>query len=60
MLALEALLGSFPNDFFYCRYNILVLLFTFPISIISFVYRYGQAEPIYPVIIIQAVMFIIT
>ena len=60
LVTLVVLLGLSPKDLFYWKNNIIILVFTLPISFISYAYRYGQAEPIYPVIIIQAVMFIIT
>jgi hypothetical protein len=60
VLALITVLGLFPKDIFYWENNDLIIFITFPISLISFGYRYGQSEPIYPVFIIQAVMFAIS
>jgi hypothetical protein len=58
LLSLIALFGCYPEDLFYCKYNIFILFLTFPISCFSLIYRYSQSEPIYPVFIIQAIMFI--
>ncbi len=50
----------YPADPFYGEWSIFGLLITFPVSIISFGYRYAEANLLYPVFIIQIIMFILT
>lgn len=50
----------YPADLFYGDWSLLGLIVTLPVSIISFGYRYADAESLYPVFIIQLVMFILT
>jgi hypothetical protein len=50
----------YPSDRFYAGWAELGLLVTFPICFISFSYRYTESELLYPVFIIQLVMFVIT
>jgi len=50
----------YPSDFFFGDWTLWGVLITLPVNIISSGYRYGQAEPIYPVFIIQTVVFVLT
>lgn len=48
------------GDWLYGDWTIYTLLFTFPVTIISFGYRYAEADYLLPVLLIQFVMFVIT
>lgn len=50
----------YPKDLFYGDWSLYGLLLTFPVSIFSFGFRYAVADLLYPVFIIQFVMFFIT
>ena len=50
----------YPDDLFYGEWSLFGLLITFPVSIISFGYRYAEADILYPVFIIQTIMFFLT
>ena len=50
----------YPADPFYGEWSLLGLLITFPVSIISFGYRYANPNFLYPVFIIQTIMLIMT
>ena len=50
----------YPSDPFYGDWSLLGLIVTLPVSVISFGYRYADANTFYPVFIIQFVMFILT
>ncbi len=41
-------------------YVVVGTVFTFPVLIISFAYRYAEGDLLYPVFIIQAIMFVLT
>lgn len=60
LIGLVAILGISPVDPFYWKWSVALLLFTFPVTIISFAYRYVVSEPIYPVLIIQFIMLAIS
>lgn len=60
LIGLVAILGISPDDPFYWEWSIVLLLLTFPVTIISFGYRYFSSDPIYPVFIIQFIMLVIT
>lgn len=60
LIGLIAILGISPDDPFYREWSIVLLLLTFPVTIISFGYRYFTSDPIYPVFIIQFIMLVIT
>jgi hypothetical protein len=60
LIGLISLLGLQPKDPFYWDWSVLFLIFTFPITIISFGYRFFQAEPIYPIFIIQVIVLFIS
>lgn len=47
----------YPKDLFYGDWSLLGLIITFPVSIISFGYRYAESDLLYPVFIIQFIMF---
>ncbi|KFC22597.1 hypothetical protein [Epilithonimonas lactis] len=55
-----AVCSIYPKDLFYGNWSLVVLLITFPVTIISFGYRYAEADSLLPVFVIQFVMFIIT
>jgi len=48
------------SDFFYGDWAIFGLLITFPVTIISFGYRFAEANSFIPVLIIQFIMFVLT
>jgi len=50
----------YPDDKFYGDFTSLLFAITFPVSIISFSYRFAVSDPLYPVFIIQTVMFILS
>ncbi|GGD36394.1 hypothetical protein [Flavobacterium orientale] len=50
----------YPKDFFYGNWSLYGLLITFPVSVISFGYRYAESDSLIPVFIIQIAMFILT
>lgn len=50
----------YPTDIFYGDWSLYGLGITFPVSIISFGYRFANAQTFYPVFIIQTIMFILT
>lgn len=60
LIGLVAILGISSDNPFYWEWSIVLLLLTFPVTIISFGYRYFTSEPIYPVFIIQFIMLVIT
>lgn len=60
LIGLVAIFGISPDDLFYREWSIDLLLLTFPVTIISFGYRYFTSDPIYPVFIIQFIMLAIT
>lgn len=60
LVGVVAIFSISPHDPFYWEWSPVFLLLTFPIIIISFGYRYGTSDPIYPVFIIQFIMLVIT
>lgn len=56
-----AILGVYPSDFFWFGegWSIYATLFTLPTNIISFGYRFLEADKILPVLIIQFCVLII-
>jgi len=50
----------YPDDPFYNEWFLVGLVFTFPVTIVSFGYRYAEGDLLYPVFIIQAIMFVLT
>jgi hypothetical protein len=55
-----AVCSVYPADIFYGSWSLWGLLITFPVTIVSFGYRYAEADTIYPVFIIQFIMFLLT
>ena len=56
-LAVCSIAGS---DLLYGEWSLYALILTFPVTIISFGYRYAEANYLFPVFIIQLIMFLIT
>lgn len=52
-----SIMGSDP---YYGDWTIWASILTFPIIIVSFIYRYIQTEPLYPIFIIQSIILILT
>jgi hypothetical protein len=50
----------YPKDLFYGDWSIYGLLLTFPVSVVSFGFRYAESNLLYPVFIIQLIMFFTT
>ena len=51
----------YPHDFLSSgEWIVIPVLFTFPVSIFSFGYRFVEAEILYPVFIIQAIVLLIS
>ena len=59
-LSLISVCSVYPDDMLYGEWSVIGILITFPISIISFGFRFSNSELIYPVFIIQGFMFIPT
>ena len=55
-----AVCSVYPADIFYGSWSLWGLLISFPVTIISLGYRYAEADTIYPVLLIQFVMFLLT
>ncbi|PXV69010.1 hypothetical protein CLV62_101277 [Dysgonomonas alginatilytica] len=53
-----AICSAYPSDPLYSDELSFIGGFTFPITIISFAFRYAASEPIYPVFIIQFIVLI--
>jgi len=47
----------YPKDLFYGSWSLFGLIITFPLSIVSFGYRYANADLLYPVFLIQLIMY---
>lgn len=48
------------SDLFFGEWSLYALILTFPVTIISFGYRYAAPDYLIPVLIIQSIMFLIT
>ncbi|SOE20620.1 hypothetical protein SAMN06298216_1105 [Spirosomataceae bacterium TFI 002] len=48
----------YPADLFHGEWTWIGLLVTFPVSIVSAGYRYADSQRLYPVFLIQAIIFI--
>ena len=59
-LSLISVCSVYPDDLFYGDWSWIGILITFPISIISFGFRFATSELLYPVFIIQGFMIIPT
>lgn len=55
-----AICSCYPDDPLYSEAWLAIHLFTFPVTIISFAYRFATKEPLYPVFIIQFIVFLIS
>lgn len=55
-----AVCSVYPKDLFYGVWSLYVLLITFPVTIISFGYRYTESDSLFVVVIIQFAIFILT
>lgn len=56
-IATFSVCSVYPKDLFYGEWSQYGLILTFPVSVISFGYRYMDADLLYPVFIIQFIMF---
>jgi hypothetical protein len=54
-----AVCSVYPGDTFYGSWTLIALILTLPVTIVSFGYRFAEAHILYPVYIIQFVMFLI-
>jgi len=55
-----AICNSYGSDAFYGDWTIYAIFFTFPVTFISFMYRFAESGSLIPVYIIQFFMFILT
>ncbi|HTJ50118.1 MAG TPA: hypothetical protein VL443_11725 [Cyclobacteriaceae bacterium] len=53
-----AVCSVYPSDPFYDSWSEWWLLITFPVIVVSFGYRYAEAHILWPVFIIQFIMFV--
>lgn len=60
VLGTLAVCSVYGSDILYGDWVMYVLALTFPVTIISFGYRYAEADSLIPVYIIQFGMFLIT
>ena len=60
LLGTLSVCSIYPKDLFYGEWSLFCLIITFPVSIISFCYRYVESNLFYPVFIIQLIMFFLT
>ena len=49
-----------PSDPLYGEWTTTALLVTWPVSVFSFAYRYAGSQSLFPVLLIQSVVFILT
>ena len=54
-----AVCSVYPADTFSGSWSTWGLMITFPVTIISFGYRYAEADVLYPVFVIQFIMFLL-
>jgi uncharacterized membrane protein YoaK (UPF0700 family) len=54
-----AVCSTYGSDPFYGEWTLYAILVTFPVSILSFAYRYADPD-LLPVLLIQFVMFLLT
>lgn len=59
-LGLISILGMYPQDLFYSRLSVYFQLLSMPISLGGFIYRLLDSDSLYPVFIIQGIVFIIS
>ena len=55
-----AICNSYGSDPLYGDWTIYTVLFTFPVTIFSFIYRFAESGNLIPIYIIQFIMFILT
>ena len=60
MIGLFTVCSIMGSDFYYGDLVIWMSILTFPVIIFSFIYRYIQSDPLYPIFIIQSIVLIIT
>ena len=60
VLSTLSVCSIYPADPFYGDWSLFGLIITLPVSVISFGYRYAESKILYPVFIIQTVMFVFT
>jgi hypothetical protein len=54
-----AVCSVYPADMFYGSWSLWALVITFPVTIVSFGYRFIDSQNLYPVWLIQSAMFLI-
>jgi hypothetical protein len=59
-LSIISICSIYPDDMFYGNWAWIGIIITFPISIISFAFRFSRSDIIYPIFIIQGFFFIPT
>ncbi|MGC4128460.1 MAG: hypothetical protein QM564_02635 [Bergeyella sp.] len=55
-----AICNAYGSDALYGDWTIYTIVITFPVTIISFGYRYAEPNSLIPVYIIQFIMFVLT
>jgi len=55
-----AVCSAYGGDLLYGEWTLYALLFTFPVTFLSFIYRYAEPDFLLPVLIIQFMMFLLT
>ena len=60
LIGLMSLLGLYPDDPLYWSWSVILLIITFPVTIVSFGYRFVQPEPLYPIFIIQFIVLLVS
>lgn len=60
MVGLITVCSIMSSDPYYGEWTIWMSILTFPVIIASFIYRYMQAEPLYPIFIIQSIILILS
>jgi len=58
ILGTFAICSAFPHDLFYGRWALWAAIFTLPINLLSFAYRFGESHIYWPVLCIQVIMII--
>lgn len=54
-----AVCSTYPADPLYGSWSLYVLILTLPVTIISFGYRFSESQHLFPVFIIQFIMFLL-
>lgn len=55
-----AVCSIYGSDLFYGKWSFTLLVITFPVSFLSFMYRYAEPDFLLPVFIIQFIVFLCT